>query len=107
MRIRILILLLLTFKRPTKNRFFLKFSAYYILMVYLIQFSKINNPKEVTVGISVFQLFLLDHSRIRIRTRTLICIHGTGTSDEWIRIREAQKHSDPVDPDSDPTVQCD
>jgi hypothetical protein len=24
------------------------------------------------------------------------------TSDLWIRIREAQKHVDPVDPDSDP-----
>ncbi len=25
-----------------------------------------------------------------------------GTSEQWIRIREAQKHVDPVDPDSDP-----
>ncbi len=33
-----------------------------------------------------------DERRIRIR------IH---TSDEWIRIREAQKHVDPVDPDPD------
>ena len=33
-------------------------------------------------------------------------IEGSGsrihTSDKWIRIREAQKHVDPVDPDSDP-----
>jgi hypothetical protein len=39
---------------------------------------------------------LHDDRRIRIR------IH---TSDEWIRIREAQKHVDPVDPDSDPDPQ--
>jgi hypothetical protein len=38
----------------------------------------------------LFLLFLHDDRRIRIR------IH---TSDEWIRIREAQKH---VDPDPDP-----
>ena len=68
---------------------------------------KKSKRSHKTVGINVFQLFLLDHSRIQIWTRTRIRIHGTSTSDEWIRIREAQKHSDPVDPDSDPTVQCD
>jgi hypothetical protein len=35
-----------------------------------------------------FLLFLLDDIRIRIRI-----------SDKWIRIREAQKHMDPTDPD--------
>ena len=109
MRMRILIFLLLTFKRPTKNRFFLKF---FCLLHFDGIFNSVFKDKKSkrshkTVGINVFQLFLLDHSRIQIRTRTRICIHGTGTSDEWIRIREAQKHSDPVDPDSDPTVQCD
>jgi hypothetical protein len=43
---------------------------------------------------------LLDDGRIRIRiqSRIRIRIH---TSDQWIRIRiqEAQKHVDPVDPD--------
>jgi hypothetical protein len=41
------------------------------------------------------------HDDIRIRIRILSRIL---TSDKWIRIREAQKHVDPVDPnpDSDP-----
>jgi hypothetical protein len=49
-----------------------------------------------------FLLFLHDDRRIRIRSRiriqSRIRIH---TSDYWIRIRiqEAQKHVDPVDPD--------
>ncbi len=42
-----------------------------------------------------FLLCLHDDGRIRIQSR----IH---TSDWWIRIREAQKHVDPVDPDPDP-----
>jgi hypothetical protein len=42
-----------------------------------------------TIEIKVFLLFLLDDRRLRIR------IH---ISDYWIRIREAQKHVDPVDP---------
>jgi len=47
-------------------------------------------------------LFLRDDRRIRIRTR--IHIHS---SDLWIRIREAQKRVDPLDPDpnSDPDPQ--
>jgi hypothetical protein len=47
----------------------------------------------------LFLLFLHDDRRIRIQSR--IRIH---TSDEWILIREAQKHvdPDPVDPDADP-----
>jgi hypothetical protein len=39
-----------------------------------------------------FSLFLLADRRIRIRIR--LC-------DYWIRIREAQKHMDPMDPDPD------
>jgi hypothetical protein len=38
---------------------------------------------------------LHDDGRIRIQIR----IH---TCDKWIRIREAKKHVDPVDPDLDP-----
>jgi hypothetical protein len=62
------------------------FFAYYFLKVHLHNFSKTKSHKE-------FLLFLLDDGRIRIR------IH---ISDEWIRIREAQKHMDPTDPDSNP-----
>jgi hypothetical protein len=53
----------------------------------------VKSPKEVTRQYEsrFFLLFLLDERRIRIHT-----------SDKWIRIREAQKHVDPVDPDSDP-----
>jgi hypothetical protein len=45
-----------------------------------------------------FLLFLLSDRRIQIRIRSQIRIH---TSEWWIRIRiqEAQKHVDPVDPD--------
>jgi hypothetical protein len=53
----------------------------------------VKSPKEVTRQYEsrFFLLFLLDERRIQIHT-----------SDLWIRIREAQKHVDPVDPDSDP-----
>jgi hypothetical protein len=49
-----------------------------------------------------FLLFLHDDRRIRIqiRSRILIRIH-TPDKGIWIRIREAQKHVDPVDPDPD------
>ncbi len=43
----------------------------------------------------VFLLFLLNDRRIRSRIRIHI-------SDKCIRIQEAQKHVDPVDPDPDP-----
>jgi hypothetical protein len=94
-------------QEATKNSFFLKF---FCLLHFDGIFTSVFKDKKSkrshkTEGINVFQLFLLDHSRIRIRTRTRIRIQGT--SDEWIRIREAQKHSDLVDPDSDPIVQCD
>jgi hypothetical protein len=51
----------------------------------------VKSPKEVTRQYEsrFFLLFLLDERRIRIHT-----------SDKWIRIREAQKHVDPVDPES-------
>jgi hypothetical protein len=48
-----------------------------------------------------FLLFLHDDRRIRIRIQSRIRIR-IQTSDKWIRIQEAQKHVDPVDPDSDP-----
>jgi hypothetical protein len=62
------------------------------LKVHLHHFSKIKSPTEVTKQQEsrFFLLFLLDDRRIRIHP-----------SDYWIRIREAQKHVDPVDPDSD------
>jgi hypothetical protein len=43
-----------------------------------------------SVGINVFLLFLLKNGRIWIRIRI---------SNKWIRIREAQKHMYPTDPD--------
>jgi hypothetical protein len=94
-------------QEANKKQIFLKF---FCLLHFDGIFNSVFKDKKSkrshkTVGINVFQLFLLDHSRVRIRTRTWIRIHGT--SDEWIWIREAQKLSDPVDPDSDPTVQCD
>jgi hypothetical protein len=93
--IRILLLSSLTFKMPTKNNFCLNiFSAYYCLKVHLHNFPKIKVKKShKIVGIKVFLLFLHDDRRIRIQSHT---------SDKWIRIREAQKHVDPVDPGSDP-----
>ncbi len=47
-RIRILLFSILTFKTPTKNDFFLIFSAYYFGMVHLHHSSKIKIHKEVT-----------------------------------------------------------
>ena len=49
-----------------------------------------------------FLLFLHDDRRIRIRIHSRIRSHS---SDLSIRIREAQKHVNPVDPDSDPDPQ--
>ncbi len=74
-----------------KNYFFKSFSAYYFLNVHLHHFSKIKSQKDVTKQqeLRFFLLFLLDD---RIRSR----IH---TSDQWIRIEKAQKHTNPTDPD--------
>jgi hypothetical protein len=52
--------------------------------------------KKEEIKVYRIELFLLNDRRIRIR------IH---TSDYWIRIQEAQKHVDPVDPGSDPDPQ--
>jgi hypothetical protein len=73
------------------------FSAYYFLKVHLHHFSKIKSQKESQKESRFFLLFLHDDGRIRSRIR----IH---TSDWWIwiRIREAQTHVDPVDPDLAP-----
>ncbi len=93
--IRILLFSSLAFKMPTKNKLKKTFSAYLFLKVHLHHFSKKKSPKEVTKQESrFFLLFLVAVRRIRIRIR----IH---TSDYWIRIREAQKHVNPVDPDPD------
>jgi hypothetical protein len=76
-----------------KKLIFLKqFSVYYFLKSHIHHFSKIKSSKEVSKQQEerFFLLFLLADRRIRIR------IH---TCDLWIRIREAQKHVDPVDPD--------
>ncbi len=66
--------------------------------MYIIFKDKKSKSGHIAVGIKVFLTFLLGDRRIRIR------IH---TSDWWIRIRiqEAQKHVDPVDPDSVPDPQ--
>ncbi len=54
----------------------------------LVTFSKIKSQKShKTVG-TFFLIFFLDDRRIRIHT-----------SDKWIRIQEAQKHTDPTNPD--------
>ncbi len=67
-----------------------KNSAYYFLKGLLHNFQR----KKVKKESRFFLLFLLNDRRIRIQSR----IHY---SDYWIRIRiqEAQKHVDPVDPD--------
>ncbi len=95
--IRIMLFTSLTFKMPTKNKCFVKsFSAYYFLKVHLHYFPKIKSQKELqnsnNQGFSYYFCVM-----IRIRSRIRI-----QTSDKWIRIREAQKHVDPLDPDSDP-----
>jgi hypothetical protein len=84
---------------PSKNLFFNTiFSACYFLKVHLHYFSKIKSQKEpensriqgfsdyFCMMIEGSGLFLHDDRRIRIQSR----------------IREAEKHVDPVDPDSDP-----
>jgi hypothetical protein len=76
--IRILLFSLLTFKMPAKKYFFNTiFSARYFLKVHLHYFLKIKSQKESQNRF--FLLFLHDNRRIRIR--------------------EAKKHVDPVDPD--------
>ncbi len=78
-------------------------SAFYLLKLHLHHFSKIKSQKEVTKleKSRFFLLFLFNDRRIRIRIQSRIRIH---TSDYWIRIRiqEAQKQVDPVDPDPVP-----
>ncbi len=69
---------------PAKNEFFNTiFFAYYFLKLHLHHFSKIKSQKESlnSRNQGFFLLFLHDDRRIRIR------------------IREAQKHVDPVDRD--------
>ncbi len=86
MQIRILLFLSLTFKMPAK-KVEGSFTSFYK--------GKKSKKSHKTVEIKVFFLLsLLNDRSIRSRIR----IH---TSDLWIRIRiqEAQKHVDPVDPD--------
>ncbi len=68
-----------------KNYFFLIF-----LLVNVA--SKSHNSYCFVTSLRFYLLFLLDYRRIRIRIRTSYC---------WIRIRiqEAQKQTDPADPD--------
>ncbi len=74
--------------------------AYYFLKLHLHHFSKIKIHKEVTKqqDLRVFLLFFLDNRWIRSRRRIQIRIRIWYY---WIRIRfqEAQKHTDPTDPD--------
>jgi hypothetical protein len=64
----------------------------------IFQRKKVKKSHKI-VGIKVFLTILHDDRRIQIQSR--IRIH-TSDYDYWIRIREAQKHVDPVDLDSDP-----
>ncbi len=102
--LRTLLFSTLTFKMPAKNLFFNTiFSAYYLLFeANFTSFFKDKKAKRVAKKQEsrFFLLFLHDDRRIRIQSRIRIRIH---TSDQWIRIRiqEAQKHVDPVDPDPD------
>ena len=81
--IRIRLFSSLTFKMPTKNKFFKKFFFLFIPFWRFIfqKFSKIKSHKEVIKQLEsrFFILFLLDDRRIRIQ--------------------EAKKHTDPMDPD--------
>ncbi len=56
LRLQILLFSFLIFKKPTKNYFFLSFSAYYFLKVHLHHFSEIKSNKKShkAVGIKVF-----------------------------------------------------
>ena len=68
------------------------FSAYYFLKIHLHHFQRSKVKKShKAVGIKIV-LFLLGDKRIWIR------IH-TSVTRIRIRIQEAQKHVDPVDPD--------
>ncbi len=71
LRIRILLLSSVTFKRPTKN-----FAHKVLLKVHVPQSSKIKSHK--TVEIKVFLTFLLDDGRIRIWIRTNNDESGSG-----------------------------
>jgi hypothetical protein len=71
----------LTFKMPTKTNLKKSFSAYYFLKAPLHRFLKIKSPKE---------------AKKQWESRFLFLFLLAGR-----RIREAQKHVDPVDPDPD------
>ncbi len=76
---------------PVKTNFKRKFFCFLLFEDTFTSFLKIKVQKSYkTVGVKVFLLFLLDDRRIRIRI---------STSDQWIRIWEAQKHVNPVDPE--------
>jgi hypothetical protein len=69
--------------------------AYYFLKIHLHHFQRSKVKKNhKAVGIKIV-LFLLGDKRIWIRIHTYV-------KRIRIRIQEAQKHVDPVDPDSDP-----
>jgi hypothetical protein len=74
-------------------------SAFYFLKVYLHHFLKIKSQNESrnsrNQGFSNFFCMMVEGSGSR----------AGSISDYWIWIREAQKHVDTVDPDSDPDPQ--
>ncbi len=84
------------------------FSAYYFLRVpvHLHNFSKIKSQKESqnsrNQGFSYYLCMMIEGSGSGSIHLTIGSRSGSITSYLWIRIREAQKHVDPVDPDSDP-----
>jgi len=84
--------------QATKTKLKKSFSAYYFFKVHLHYSSKIKVQKmsqnSKNQGFSYYFAWQQkDDRRIRIQ------IHS---ADFWIRIQEAQKHVDPVGPDSDP-----
>ncbi len=77
----------LTFKRPTNNYFF-KIKFFCLLLIdctFTSSFKDKMSKRSHEISRNQGLLFLLDDRRIR-----------THTSDQWIRIREAQKHVDPL-----------
>ncbi len=70
---------------------FSMFFAFYFLKLHFYHFSKIKSHTEVTKQSNQcfsYCFCLMIERRIRIRI-----------SDQWIRIREAEKHMDPTDPE--------
>jgi hypothetical protein len=103
----------LTVKMPTKKNFLFYFSCLLLLTVHLHHFSKIISQKESQnswkQGFSYYFCMMIEGSGSGAGSGSIPLTNGSGAGSvfltNWIRIREAQKHVDPVDPDSDPDPQ--